>query len=166
MNPIFNEKLLRNDGDQTPLSISTTLTPISPFSFIFLGNMPCFSGFSAMAEEEKKKAEDIKIKAICSCNKSKCLKLYCECFSEGRYCSDCGCKDCKNIPGHEEEREKVIAKTKARNPLAFRADISNNHKICRCSKSGCVKKYCECYQNGRTCNSNCKCKNCKNPSQD
>ena len=33
---------------------------------------------------------------------------------------------------------------------------------CRCRKSFCLKKYCECYQNDVKCGINCKCINCKN----
>ena len=34
---------------------------------------------------------------------------------------------------------------------------------CNCKKSGCVKRYCECYQAGVKCSDNCKCCDCKNP---
>ena len=38
----------------------------------------------------------------CSCSRSKCLKLYCECFAKQGFCSDkCGCKDCFNKAGCE-----------------------------------------------------------------
>jgi Tesmin/TSO1-like CXC domain, cysteine-rich domain len=33
---------------------------------------------------------------------------------------------------------------------------------CRCRRSLCLKKYCECYQNSTHCSGNCKCMNCKN----
>ena len=37
-------------------------------------------------------------KVACRCLKSKCLKLYCECFRNGSVCGlDCECEDCRNI---------------------------------------------------------------------
>lgn len=32
----------------------------------------------------------------CNCKKSKCLKLYCECFAGELYCEGCNCNDCHN----------------------------------------------------------------------
>lgn len=33
---------------------------------------------------------------------------------------------------------------------------------CKCRKSGCSKKYCECFQNGKKCGNTCQCTNCSN----
>jgi len=34
---------------------------------------------------------------------------------------------------------------------------------CTCKKSGCLKKYCDCFQGGAGCSINCKCEDCRNP---
>lgn len=33
---------------------------------------------------------------------------------------------------------------------------------CNCKKSGCQKKYCDCYNMGLECTDNCKCEGCRN----
>jgi hypothetical protein len=41
----------------------------------------------------------------CNCKRSKCLKLYCECFANNKYCgANCACNGCSNISEHEDER--------------------------------------------------------------
>ena len=44
---------------------------------------------------------------VCGCHKTKCLKLYCECFAEGKYCLNCSCKSCHNTVDYEEERKEA-----------------------------------------------------------
>ncbi|XP_068650447.1 protein tesmin/TSO1-like CXC 2 [Aristolochia californica] len=119
----------------------------------------------------------------CNCKKSKCLKLYCECFAAGVYCVEpCSCQDCYNKPIHEDTVLATRKQIESRNPLAFAPKVirsseslpdvgeeynktpaSARHKRgCNCKKSSCNKKYCECYQGGVGCSSNCRCEGCKN----
>lgn len=62
----------------------------------------------------------------CNCKKSKCLKLYCDCFANGGYCGPaCSCANCAN---KVENRELVRAQRdqiKQRNPNAFVQKVSH-----------------------------------------
>ncbi|KAL6189614.1 hypothetical protein ACLB2K_041000 [Fragaria x ananassa] len=120
----------------------------------------------------------------CNCKKSKCLKLYCECFAAGVYCIEpCSCQDCFNKPIHEDTVLATRKQIESRNPLAFAPKVIRNsdsaapeygdessktpasarHKRgCNCKKSNCLKKYCECYQGGVGCSIGCRCEGCKN----
>ena len=96
-------------------------------------------------------------KPACYCKKSKCLKLYCECFAAERFCDGCNCNDCGNTPTAGAARDKAIKETRAKNPNAFKPRIGNSkqstvivaspsttHNMgCKCKKSECLKKYCE-----------------------
>ncbi|XVE89852.1 hypothetical protein DITRI_Ditri20bG0027700 [Diplodiscus trichospermus] len=119
----------------------------------------------------------------CNCKRSKCLKLYCDCFAAGLYCIEpCSCQDCFNKPIHENVVLETRRQIESRNPLAFAPKVirstdsvsdslgetnktpaSARHKRgCNCKKSSCLKKYCECFQAGVGCSPSCRCEGCKN----
>ena len=64
--------------------------------------------------------------------------------------------------------EAVLRLVKKKGEAAFRnASIKTKQEVavaegCRCRKSHCVKKYCECYAAGLVCRDNCQCEECSN----
>ena len=74
----------------------------------------------------------------------------------------------------KEFRDIVIKETLEKNPFAFKSKYKKMEKEnetlhsrgCNCSKTGCVKKYCECYNAGTGCSRLCRCMNCKNEKID
>ena len=108
---------------------------------------------------------------MCNCKRSHCLKFYCDCISVGRKCSVlCNCQDCENDSAHEDERQELLqsrGRTERQEGLfeivKVAGKLVKRHKIgCGCTRSGCLKEYCECHKNGVKCHENCKCKGCKN----
>ena len=105
-------------------------------------------------ENQNKKILDLKNKPCCSCNKTKCIKKYCECFANNRFCQNCLCIDCRNKDIYMGPGDYNSNKDKIKEII-----------VCPCSKSGCNKKYCECYKEGLKCNIKCRCINCLNTEE-
>jgi len=82
--------------------------------------------------------------------------------------------NCSNTGDNKIERDKAMRATLERNPVAFDPKIAkevnsemegsslHHTRGCHCKKSGCQKKYCECFQSGARCTALCKCEECKN----
>ena len=97
---------------------------------------------------------NISSKIKCTCSKTGCLKKYCACYANGVPCDGCDCKNCENLGSNEIEK-KIY-------PIIQNHTNKNQRVICNCTKSNCMKKYCECYKQGFSCNSLCRCVECKN----
>lgn len=103
----------------------------------------------------------------CNCKRSQCLKMYCECFAASGYCAPgCSCEACKNTEDNVDLVNMARAGILMKDPTAFdeKVDKSDGHKKgCRCKRSKCLKKYCECYNAGVKCNpAICQCVGCHN----
>ena len=121
----------------------------------------------------------------CNCSRTQCLKLYCECFARGQLCnSRCRCEKCCNNEHNHDLRTHIMKTIVTKNPLAFypkneflqKINMINEIKTekmkeksldimsrgCKCKKSFCKKKYCECFINNFKCTNFCKCQGCKN----
>lgn len=78
----------------------------------------------------------------CRCRKSRCLKLYCDCYAAGTACTaTCQCTDCHNFA---DAAPRKVAKP------------------CNCRRSQCRTGYCECFAARRPCTHACKCTGCSN----
>lgn len=94
----------------------------------------------------------------------------------------CRCVSCENTPDNSVVRTEAIKIILERNPNAFDSKFKPVHATgitapvptisttvvashkngCRCRKSFCLKKYCECFQASVTCSAICTCLSCCN----
>ena len=105
----------------------------------------------------------------CRCRSSKCIKMYCDCFAANRYCTAaCVCSGCENVTTNEASLKRTRASIQRRNPNAFQNKVERRHGTrrhaqgCRCTRSMCLKRYCECFKAGIQCTSACSCHDCRN----
>ena len=68
-----------------------------------------------------------------------------------------------------EQNESIQAEDQNQNKISININIKddNNEEMneqmsCICLKSKCLNNYCRCHKNNKICNSNCRCKGCKN----
>ncbi|KHG00407.1 Protein lin-54 [Gossypium arboreum] len=74
---------------------------------------------------KNKETFPVKIQAWkhCNCIRSRCVKLYCECFAAGIYCDNCACQNCLNNPDYDDTVLDTRQQIELRNPLAFASPV-------------------------------------------
>ena len=99
--------------------------------------------------------EPTKLRDVCRCKNSKCLKRYCVCFERGDACRDtCECVNCENT------KDSAVAKQQRRAAASRKRKVTEGG--CTCKKSRCLKRYCDCFRAGIKCVAECKCLDCQN----
>ena len=75
----------------------------------------------------------------CKCSKTRCLKLYCDCFQNNKTCAaTCSCVACLNTEqesGQNGERTKAIHNILMRRPTAFQNWTKTKSTRCSCKNS-------------------------------
>ena len=108
---VINQRIVRHsESDITTTSTTLPISSVNNDSNIPLiypqfqlgvipntnNKIPINPAFLYPNENMNKKILDMKNKPCCSCNKTKCIKKYCECFANNKLCTNCLCLDCRN----------------------------------------------------------------------
>ncbi|CAG2122953.1 unnamed protein product, partial [Medioppia subpectinata] len=120
-NPMLKIATTTTAGSTTPTSKSvsfattgpqrTNFVPIAPSPMTASSTVNTLTAAqisSLKITNGTKAVEDPNQRKPCNCTKSQCLKLYCDCFANGEFCSSCNCISCHNNLDHEEDRQKAI----------------------------------------------------------
>lgn len=152
----IQNKLQRQDIAMAPPRMDALFAPLPPPPSLEVG-------VNAVGGERQ----------ACKCKRSQCLKLYCDCFAAGGFClPSCTCNGCRNTQRYNRMVQKARSIVLAKDPTAFqvKVDVEGHKKGCKCKRSRCLKKYCECYLAGTKCNPDtciCEgCLNCEDPKPD
>ena len=124
---------------------------------LYIDELNYQSGLKNGNKYENKEIYFKKDKPCCSCTKTKCIKKYCECFANNKYCVDCLCQNCLN----KLTEINPIQNSNSNNSI-IEFENEKDKVICTCTKSNCCKKYCECFKIGKKCSGRCRCLNCMN----
>ena len=162
------------------LKINQRIPPQTGYINNNYNNIRTYNIFNNNSEEQKLNQKitqrnniNINSKVKCTCSKTGCTKKYCACFSKGILCDGCECKNCENcVPKMNNQLSPISALDSIiKGEKMLENEDYNNKKenipktqrvICNCTKSNCMKKYCECFKQGFNCNSLCRCLDCKN----
>ena len=108
-------------------------------------------------------------KICCTCTRTQCQKKYCACFSRGIYCQGCDCKECLNVPKENtavipegQEAYSTPKEEEINTPRNICQETKMQATVCNCTKSRCMKKYCECFKMNIACGNLCRCIECQN----
>ena len=129
--PAFSAKVSNPSSNQLVLS-SSSVSPVDFTSMSQSLQLRHSTSDAHMQENEhsltirvhesgSSQAQQPQVSKPCNCRKSRCLKLYCECFANNRFCGpQCACCGCHNGSAYDSIRLQAKQQILMRNPHAFR----------------------------------------------